>query len=290
MKRISGDSILYRIAFLPVILTGLYFIAGCNETFEPLQENDHFFFSIYGYLDATVDTQWVRAVPVRESIDVISDMEDVTATLEHVGGSEMAVMNDSLFSYFHDGLAYNNWTAMKLLPEETYRLTAEYSDGRSSHVEVTMPENFPTPVLEISGLLSVSGVKRLADVRTIYHVRFPTTNEVEIFDFPKDEISPRPPDGYLINLRGGRDVAYINEFHPFGEIIKRQIFVASAGPGWHDFRSIERRIFNLPDGVSNVENGVGFLAGVISKTIPYEECLDEDSGVPVACPEEHPPW
>lgn len=281
---------LYRLRFL---LTGLIFlllIAGCDNTFEPLQENDRFFFSIFGYLDVSADTQWVRVVPVRESIENIPDMEDVTVTLEHIGEGEKAVMKDSLFTYFHSGEAYNHWVAMELFPEETYRLSAAYPDGRSSYVEVIMPEDFPTPVLDNETMLEVDGVKRLADVRTVYHVLFPLIDQVERISFPKDEISPRPPDGYRINLRPGRDRSYLNEFFAGGEIIREQIFVASAGPEWHDFRSLERRIFNLPDEISNVENGVGFLTGVVSKTIPFETCLDEESGESIPCPLQPPPW
>ncbi|MEX2368404.1 MAG: hypothetical protein WD510_02765, partial [Balneolaceae bacterium] len=46
--RSPGPSSLYVFWFI----TGLCFLIGCTDSFQPLQENDRYFFSIYGYLDA----------------------------------------------------------------------------------------------------------------------------------------------------------------------------------------------------------------------------------------------
>ncbi|TVQ04901.1 MAG: hypothetical protein EA359_04900 [Balneolaceae bacterium] len=51
------SGILFTFAFS--LFTFTLFIA-CDEPFQPLLENNSAPFSIYGYLDATADTQWVR--------------------------------------------------------------------------------------------------------------------------------------------------------------------------------------------------------------------------------------
>jgi hypothetical protein len=32
-------------------------------------------------------------------------------------------------------------------------------------------------------------------------------------------------------------------------------------------------LYALPEGISNVENGLGYMFGMVSKTIPYESCF-----------------
>lgn len=71
---------------------------GCNQTFEPLQENDKYYFSIYGYLDAATDTQWVRVGPAREGINQQPDPTGIKVTLEHIQSGETVIMKDSLFA------------------------------------------------------------------------------------------------------------------------------------------------------------------------------------------------
>jgi hypothetical protein len=72
------------------------------------------------------------------------------------------------------------------------------------------------------------------------------------------------------------------------ELLGRQIFVAAAGPEWdEDIPSFDDLSYALPDAASNVENGVGYVIGIVSKSIPYKNCFDEEGDV-VSCPAEQP--
>ena len=42
--------------------------------------------------------------------------------------------------------------------------------------------------------------------------------------------------------------------------------VAAAGPDWPDLAAINDQTLALPNIVSNVEEGIGFLGGIISRT------------------------
>lgn len=64
------------------------FLTSCDPTFEPLGENDRYHFSIYGYLDASADTQWVRVGTAREAIDDVPDPSGITVTLENIQSGE----------------------------------------------------------------------------------------------------------------------------------------------------------------------------------------------------------
>lgn len=264
-----------------------FFVFGCEQTFEPLQKSDDYYFSIYGYLDASADTQWVRVIPLREGIDQLPDVSGVTVTLQHLETGDSVVMRDTLFQFFHDASAWNFWTSLDLLPEHTYRLIAEHTDGRSSSVEVTLPTEFSVPVFdEQSGILRVFDVELLADVQTRYIVRFEQLGRDYTVSFPyRQNISPYSSTEYRVLLRPGADQAYLDEYYAGGTILSRQIFVAAAGPGWPDFIALDEIIETLPDGISNVENGVGYMAGIMSMLIPLKSCYDETGNL-IGCPVE----
>jgi len=261
--------------------------SGCEQTFEPLQKSDDYYFSIYGYLDASADTQWVRVIPLREGTVQLPEVSDVTVTLKHLNSGSSIELSDSLFQFYHGASSWNYWTTMDLIPDQAYLLTAAYGDGRSSSAEVMLPPDFPQPVFdEESDIVRIMDIEHLADVQTRYHVRLGQSGGDYLVSFPyKQEISPYSPTEYRVRLRPGNDQTYLNEFYPGGSILNRQIFVASAGPGWPDFDSLDEIVETLPDGVSNIENGVGYLAGIVSKIIPLRSCYDEND-ILVACPAE----
>lgn len=300
-----------RFAALTTIAFFLYILSGCSETFQPWQENDQYHFSIFGYLDASADTQWVRVMPVREDLFLEPRPIDAVVTLEHVESGESVVMNDSLFSFFQ-GYAWNFWTTMELEPEQTYRITAERSDGQASQATVELPADFPTPLIQIqytnntptSTRISIEGVNKLADVQTVFHPFFPSTGQGSQVRFSHLQDSVRiEPDGYVIQIDPLDDFRYLEMFHqvnppvPLSEYLNpsslygpQQIFVASAGPEYHFFPSIDEKVIALPEGVSNVHNGIGYVAGVVSKTVPYESCFREGSTDLVPCELQPPPW
>lgn len=117
-------------------------LVGCDQTFEPLQENDKYYFSIYGTLDAAVDTQWVRIGPARQDINELPGPGRIQVTLKDLQTEKTVVLNDSLFA---SGDLLNYWTTMPLENEHTYQIQAERDDGKMSVVTVTMPRELPTP-------------------------------------------------------------------------------------------------------------------------------------------------
>lgn len=73
-----------KISFLNInlFIVGIILLAGCDQTFEPIQENNQYYFSLYGYLDAAADTQWVRVGPARQDINETPDPAGIEVTLE----------------------------------------------------------------------------------------------------------------------------------------------------------------------------------------------------------------
>lgn len=287
---------------ISIILSAFFILYSCNDSFQPLQENDSTPFAMYGYLDATADTQWVRVQPLRKYVDEPISAQDMYVTLQHVESGETAVMQDSLFTVNEGNTAINVWTTMDIEPDQTYLLRSERSDGAVSEVTVTTPPDFPTPAIATlgsppyaRGTLLLKGVDNIADILTVWSV-YGETHLVNYRHRIKD-IAPVGFD-FSVDLSAYRDVNVIfnQDTNPTSagiiadENVKRQVFVASGGPEWNEeITSLSDLEYAIPESFYNVENGVGYVIGIVSKTIPFESCLD-DQAKPIACPEEEPFW
>ncbi len=305
MNNIPGRSV-------PIFALLLLFLFGlgtgsCDQTFQPLRENNQYHFSINGYLDATVDTQWVRVMPVRDTLFYSPKPLDATVTLEELGSGRSVTMHDSLFSYSQDTYAYNFWTAMDLQPNRTYRITATNSEGQSSYADVSLPEDYPGPIVDIiyyyppmetpipdDASIVVPGVERVADFQTIY-----TSQDGESYiavPHLQDSVSSSSGDpAFFMDMR--QDFDTLQTFLPMPDYVteknyldlpdvKEYVYVAVAGPGYR-VSGME----NAPsNGISNVENGVGFVAGIISKTVPFKSCYQEGRELLAPCPTVPPLW
>lgn len=283
MNKPSKNDMLKNVGIYSVILVAFFWVASCDENFEPRQENTSYFFSIYGYLDAMLDTQWVRLTPVRDNFDPDTDQIDVNVVIRNIETGEEVAMNDSLFNPNSLVAYWNFWTTMSIEPEQTYEIVATNNEREQSRVVVTIPKDYPTPINAINRdgeVLLIKGVKNVAEVSAIYLVKDTFFNKKYIFSYSHIEDSTRSfedPSEVPFKLDYERDLNLISREFPETEwlIEKQQLNVVSAGPEWINFYELDDDIYTLPEGVSNVENGVGFLLGTISKTVPYEYCVDD---------------
>lgn len=280
----------------------LVLLGGCNQSFEPLQDNDEFVFSIYGYLDAAADTQWIRIGVLRESINETPDPTRMTVTLEHVESGQTVVMQDSLFI---PGNLLNYWATMPIENEQTYRIKAEREGRKSSVVTVTIPGEMPTPlVIENrnfppygSFIYIDDSVEHLADIQTKWYVILNPMSEriKKMYTFSyRNSIKHT-------EVRGGAYTAFadIDEERQYitrnanaeFEVLYRQFFVASAGPEWDaSISSINDIEYFLNATASNVENGLGYVVGIDSKWIPYDSCFTSGRTNVIPCEPEKPYW
>lgn len=283
---------------------GILIVAACDESFQPFQENDKYAFSIYGYLDASADTQWIRVAQARQEFDTPPAVPDIQVTLEHLESGEMMGMEDSLFKSEGDFYYLNFWTTMNIDPGKTYLVKAENQEVRESSVTVTIPEEFPTPVIrpgEKTHPLYIDGnVEHIADVQTRWYVLLKTSGfkKKKMFSFSyRNEIERKQIYGgiYGVTLKTEFEREQIIRqtlLPPDGEIevLHRQVFIASGGPEWNEeIPLMDDPLYGLPDSFSNVEDGLGYVVGVVSKVIPYRSCVNEYYEF-VACPEEEPYW
>lgn len=282
-------------------------LSSCDDTFEPMAENDSYFFTMYGYLDATADTQWVRVMPIREGIDQLPSLENVTVEIEHMESGIREKMSDSLFNFGFGAEAWNYWSTMDIEPEQSYRIIAEDADGNISTVQVTIPEDFPTPVItttldddpmeQIFFSASVEGIQNLADISVYYFVSEIYSPIQHVFRYPHRDSAINTGEGsYAITIQHFQDIIDFSRYiHPnfqrarqLFNITHRQLFFASAGDDWVDFSVFDELNIMLPVGVTNnVENGFGYVTGVVSKTIPLKNCYNQNGDFE-PCPTEQP--
>lgn len=134
-----------------ILLVGLLMIlwlSACGETFEPLEDRSESPFSMYGFLDASADTQWVRVIPIREQVDMPPEIPEMNVSIENLETGEVVNMKDSLFQFRQEFNVVNSWSTFDIKPEETYRLAGELPNGFTSRVTVTTPKDFPMPDIE----------------------------------------------------------------------------------------------------------------------------------------------
>lgn len=181
------------------------------------------------------------------------------------------IMEDSLFQN-RNGFNYLNfWTTMDIKPEHTYRLTTEDPDGRASSTTVTTPKDFPVPKLYIPPLdiptVVVQEVETLIDVQWVLYVRIKAAGDIreDVYRTSyRDRIYGDSPP-YFVDLPTLGDTRNFN-LPDSAEVVKSYVLVASAGPDWREeIDSMDTVTYMLPEEVSNVENGIGYVVGIVSK-------------------------
>jgi hypothetical protein len=73
-------------------------VAACDNTLEPIDPGG-LPFSVFGYLDASADTQWIRVTPLRTVLRGSADPTGVTVTLEELTSGRIIALWDSAMRY-----------------------------------------------------------------------------------------------------------------------------------------------------------------------------------------------
>lgn len=294
---------------IPILIFVLFLgCIGCDNTFEPFHEQDEFYFSIYGFLNASADKNWVRVMPIRESIYLPDDKKiDARVTLEDLETGEIHLLNDSLFVYRDEAFAWNYWTEEEIIPGSSYQLKVERSDGKTSSVVIKIPPDFPEPkvtqpTIYSELLVEVTGVDMLIDLQLNYNFRNRVTNEHIVRSnsilhrvFPLEGGYQANDFGYTEGVPG-----FISLPHPDHERVPEfdTITAVSAGTwpdslfsfperDWERFgnqfgpSSPDEELIERLSKISNVENGLGYVGAVITRTSNMKICRDEsDNQIP----------
>ena len=263
-------------------LVSVALLAGCDDTFSPTEQTE-LQFSVFGYLDASADTQWIRIMPIRPVLPTSPDSLGVIATIEHVESGEIITLRDSIFRFtpanpdvggevLH---LHNFWTSAAIQPGDTYRFSARQDGQPPSEAEVRIPPDYGVEMwlrqpgsvgqdqLRLEGLPHVA----LVQVHLIY-----AGGCVEKHNF-ESEHSEGDRHAVEIYRGGGR---------PRGEcgpaaLDRTEIFVVGSGAEWPSGLASSVFGLGLSDGSEHISNAVGFLGGVLTRQFPYDSCRIENA-------------
>ena len=261
----------FRCALLAAVLLAA---PACETSVDPFVESDRYF-SVFGYLDAGADTQFVRVSPLRRGVPVSPDPLDAVVTLEHLATGRTVTLRDSVFTYGGGRRAHNFWTAEPILPGATYRLTVGRSDGAASTATVSVPPAPPDVGLDTgrsigvanppAQVITIDGIAAVADVQVRY-VLADGTSRLAVSYLPA-----------VNRFASGRFVATGNLYEDLRQrtsgacpaVAAAEVFVAAAEPGWPDFLALSDEELVLPDAFGNVEGGLGFVGGIYGRRVPW---------------------
>jgi hypothetical protein len=269
-------------------------IGACDETFEPLAETN-LVFSVYGYLDAAADTQWIRVMPIRQLLLTEPDSFDTVVTLEHTGTGRVVQLRDSVFRFYNytqPGLGsegvfvHNFWTTERIEPGATYRFSATRNGQEPAQAVVVIPRDYTVEVglrqgtsTVQSDYLRLSGLKYLPFVRatTYYYDQCGSTTYSVPYNAPR-------PDGAVYTTPVAKAVIPPRVNCGALRIERRELWAAASEEQWPTGVEYSATGLAVQEQPSNISHSVGFIGGVLTKVTPYEDCMFQGPNpVPTHC-------
>jgi hypothetical protein len=264
--------------------------AACDDTFEPVASTD-LAFSVFGYLDASADTQWLRVAPVRPVRVTSRDAIDATVILEHLGTGRIIELRDSLFKFtrrwdwslgFEGAYVHNFWTPEAIEPGAAYRFTATREGKDPAEAVVDIPRDYAVEVAikqppRFTGAdqLRISGLKHLPFLASIarYYDRCGSSDTLIRYEGRSAD-----DETYVIAIAS----PHVEPRYGCGvpAVEKRELWIVGSEAAWPagGYSAVGLGETSL---TSNVANAVGFLGGVLTKFIPYETCEFQLDSAPI---------
>jgi hypothetical protein len=262
-------------------------VAACDDSFEPTAPSD-LAFSVFGYLDASADTQWLRVTPIRTVKVTSRDTLAATVTLEHLGTGRIIEFRDSLFSFwslldrihgFDSTYLHNVWTPEDIEPGAAYRFSARREGKEPAEAVVEIPGDYEVEVaihqVSAADSLRIIGAKHLPFLSVVAHYYDECGSSVT------GGLRRRHPDEdetFLIVIWKGRIAGRRDCGRPVVE--RWEVWMVASEAAW-PAGGYSPGALGESGWTSNVTNAVGFLGGVLSKVIPYEDCVFQSQGAPV---------
>lgn len=255
-----------------VLFFSILFFFSCENSFQPLQENNQYAFTMYGTLDFHADTQWVRIMPIGKTLlpkDSIPDPTTVALIRKKTG--ETTFFSDSLFRFGGDTYVSNYWSTKPLVANENYTLIAENSNGDQSLSNIHIPSPLPLPTVEYSterevGFISGFSADPLVSLETRYLVQVTDERclpEREIILSHLEDIVPSGDGSFVLKIDNLSKISKLLGVIPGDFIINhRELVLIAASTDWPDLTDLSEQEIVLPDVVSNVEHGTGLVAGI----------------------------
>ena len=281
MKALTCGRTRLILLILPVVVA---LMAACDQAFEPLSPGRQALVSVFGYLDPSADTQWIRVMPIRPLKTTSQDSFDAKVTLTEVGSGRIITLRDSLFRFSagaataDSGTAFvhNFWTAERIEPGATYRFSATRPGEPTAEAVVSVPTGF---VLTVS--FHQSSSPKDQDFARVSGVSYlPFSQQIRFFSdgcgSGVDTLSYRAThgDNGTVTLRPIEDTVGRRGKGECGipVVTRRHLWVAASDSSWPAPQFSPVLGLGATERASNVTNALGFLGGVVTTEVPYNVC------------------
>ena len=257
-------------------------LVACEDSVSPILESDRQF-TLFGTLDMASDTQYVRVIPVRPTLESTVDLLDVNFTSIDQGDGRAAAWRDSTVR-FSDGLAAHIFYApFRIRAGNTYAVFVQRVDSDIvTSAQTTVPQR-PTPEVMPEELRRILTTQITVRQRIIWDGLEKEPFSIEqwyrffrISDFSFQDVRlPYKPLNGPVNGRPGAwevDMNLVRDRDTLKTKIDLSASVALAGLGMRitildgDFvppgGAFDPDVLAQPGTLTNVENGFGFVASV----------------------------
>lgn len=261
----------------------LVILGGCDPTVDSFRENERHY-SIFGYLNASADTQFVRVEPLRDGLLTrFPETLDAEVTLTNRATNRTVTLRDSLFRYLDRATAHNFYTTADIDSATRYQLRVQGAGEAESHARVVIPDSKPrlsvvSPVKDFeelncqspyrgnpSTVVAIQGVSRIVSVRALYDL-----NATRSYGHLADTVH-KESEAVEARIEYLDDICQMSE-PAIPKTIK--VMVAAGIPSWPEFLRLEETTELLPGMVSNVEDGVGVVGGIMTDTVTVHPYFD----------------
>lgn len=252
---------------------------ACDDTIQPLADNPESLFAVYGFLDSSADTQFVRVEALRPTVLAMDDTParlDAEVTSTDLDTGEQIPWSDSLVVLDDGSTGHLFFAAFRPRVGGTYRLEVRRPDGRTTHATTQLP---PTPDMSVSSpvgdtlnlaqrILLSNLPDRPFQVSMQYQVgRSP--GQRDTFDIAYGNIWKRLSTGWEIEIQLVRDQRIILARLDLDSMDKSVLFY-----GLNMVVSLLSTEWNTTPS-RNITNGEGFF-GAISRTPLSWELTSDD--------------
>jgi hypothetical protein len=176
---------------------------------------------------------------------------------------------------------HNFWTTERVEPGAAYRFSARLSGEEPAEATVEIPrvcetEVWISQVRYVRDYLRVAGLNHLPSLSANTHFYNRCGSGV---DTVWTEVPPAQEGVHLIPIEKAEVVPVEGCGRP--GIEKRELWVVGSEAEWPSGDEYSPRGLAVTERASNITNAVGFLGGVLTRTIPYENCGFQGGGTEV---------
>lgn len=269
------------------LLTGVVLAVGtlsCDDTFSPIEPSQRAF-SIFGHLDAAADTQWIRVMPLRPLLITTPEPLGFRVTLEQMATGEVIELRDSVFRFTghnqdvgSDGVYLHNfWTTLPIEPGATYRFAVEGARGARAEATVKVSPEYGVEVWyrQVTGTRDQLRLVGLSHGAMIMITHFYDTCGAASWRQPLTSGSTQTDTlAMTISVITPR-----RESCGSPQIEKREMLVIGSGSAWPEGAEHSTWALGASSGDSNIDNAIGYLGGILTRRIPYENCRIEQLAI-----------